>query len=224
MGTIEWGCAASQRSCIQTTRNYPHAVGRSYRVELNKSESMRARNLIADAKFASVNLLESSHAGPRGPVLRFLSTISVMDALSPCVIQRVINIKLLDLRSMTKYCKLCSHLRCIKNPQWFSMSSFGQWKLVVDAKSYIFMSRYIQASSYAFIARYFSHTTLVACGIEMRTSDRRRNAPKHHVTYFSEGTRKTLTSTLPRCSLLISRGFFYDQTLPSLGRIVLSKL
>jgi hypothetical protein len=43
-------------------------MGRSYRVELNKSESMRYRNLIADAKFVSVNLLESSEAGPHGTV------------------------------------------------------------------------------------------------------------------------------------------------------------
>jgi hypothetical protein len=61
-------------------------MGRSYRVELNKSESMRDRNLIADAKVASANLLESSEAGPHDTVMLFLSTISVMDALYPCVI------------------------------------------------------------------------------------------------------------------------------------------
>jgi hypothetical protein len=48
---------------------------------------MRDRDLIADANFASVNLLESSEAGPNGTEMLFLSTISVMDALYPCVIQ-----------------------------------------------------------------------------------------------------------------------------------------
>jgi hypothetical protein len=62
-------------------------MGRSYRVELNKSEPMRDRNLIADAKFASFNLLESSESGSHGTVMLFLSTISVMDAHYPCVIQ-----------------------------------------------------------------------------------------------------------------------------------------
>jgi hypothetical protein len=43
-------------------------MGSSYREALNNFEMMRARNLIADAKFAPVNLLESSEAGPHPPI------------------------------------------------------------------------------------------------------------------------------------------------------------
>jgi hypothetical protein len=47
---------------FQTTRNIPPGMGRSYREELDNSETLRARNLFADAKLAKVNLLESSDA------------------------------------------------------------------------------------------------------------------------------------------------------------------
>jgi hypothetical protein len=53
------------RSLLQTARNPPHDVGRSHREELNYSETMRVRNVIADVKFAKVNLLELLEAGPQ---------------------------------------------------------------------------------------------------------------------------------------------------------------
>jgi hypothetical protein len=38
-------------------------MGKSHREELNNSETLRARNLFADATFAKINLRESSDAG-----------------------------------------------------------------------------------------------------------------------------------------------------------------
>jgi hypothetical protein len=53
---------------FQTTRNLPHGMGSSYQEELNNNcQAMRARNLIADAKFSSVNILESSEEGRQPP-------------------------------------------------------------------------------------------------------------------------------------------------------------
>jgi hypothetical protein len=54
LGTLGWGCAASQRSFLQKSRNLPQGMGRSHRDELNNSETMRVRNVIADVKFAKV--------------------------------------------------------------------------------------------------------------------------------------------------------------------------
>jgi hypothetical protein len=53
------------RSLLQTAHNLLHGMGRSHREELNYSETMRVRNVIADVKFAKVNLLEISEAGPQ---------------------------------------------------------------------------------------------------------------------------------------------------------------
>jgi hypothetical protein len=65
LGTLGWGCAASQRSLLQTTGNLPHGMGRSHREELHYSETMSVRNVITKVKFAKVNLLEFSEAGPQ---------------------------------------------------------------------------------------------------------------------------------------------------------------
>jgi hypothetical protein len=53
------------RSLLQTARNLPHGLGRSHLEQLNYSETIRVRNVIADVKFAKVNLLEFSEAGPQ---------------------------------------------------------------------------------------------------------------------------------------------------------------
>jgi hypothetical protein len=53
---------------VSSNSQSSHGMGRAYQEELNNDGlTMRVRNLIADAKVASVDIMESSEAGPQPP-------------------------------------------------------------------------------------------------------------------------------------------------------------